>query len=190
MYRGLHSLTSECLKIPRFLCLCESNQIKKCRKVSVKNGGWLPRYVYIFIHASIQDTMPNQKVNTRDKIRDIHFRIGHLNEVCLVYPLYMGSHDWSERKLSSRRNPHHHRRGSTGFRRSWNPTSYRKKYIYEGVKGVKLESININGRYTSKEAIQRFIERKQNPGEPVKPKTSRMSQAEIDAGLRRHGIIR
>jgi hypothetical protein len=65
-----------------------------------------------------------------------------------------------------------------------------RKYIYEGVQGLKLESININGRYTSKEAIQRFIERKQNPGQPEKPRKPRMSQAEIDAGLRRHGIIR
>jgi hypothetical protein len=65
-----------------------------------------------------------------------------------------------------------------------------RKYIYAGVQGLKLESININGRYTSKEAIQRFIERKQNPEQPVKPKIPRMSQAEIEAGLRRHGIIR
>jgi hypothetical protein len=65
-----------------------------------------------------------------------------------------------------------------------------RKYIYKGVQGIKLESININGRYTSKEAIQRFIERKQNPGQPEKPRKPRMSQAEIDAGLRRHGIIR
>jgi hypothetical protein len=65
-----------------------------------------------------------------------------------------------------------------------------RKYIYKGVQGLKLESININGRYTSKEAIQRFIERKQNPEQPVKPKIPRMSQAEIEAGLRRHGIIR
>ena len=65
-----------------------------------------------------------------------------------------------------------------------------RKYIYEGVQGLKLESININGRYTSKEAIQRFIERKQNYEQPVKPKVPRMSQAEVEAGLRRHGIIR
>jgi hypothetical protein len=65
-----------------------------------------------------------------------------------------------------------------------------RKYIYKGVQGIKLESININGRYTSKEAIQRFIERKQNPGQPVKPKVPKMSQAEIDAGLRRYGIIK
>ena len=65
-----------------------------------------------------------------------------------------------------------------------------RKYIYEGVKGIKLESISINGRYTSKEAIQRFIERKQNPGQPAKPKVPKMSQAEIDAGLRRYGIIK
>ena len=66
-----------------------------------------------------------------------------------------------------------------------------KKYIYQGFQGIKLESVNINGRYTSKEAIQRFIERKQNPGQPVeKPKIKRMTQAQVDAGLRRHGIVK
>ena len=61
--------------------------------------------------------------------------------------------------------------------------------MYQGVKGLKLESISINGRYTSKEAILRFIERKQNPDWRLEPpKTKRISQAEIDAGLRRHGI--
>ena len=36
-----------------------------------------------------------------------------------------------------------------------------KNYIYQGVQGLKLESIMINRRYTSKEAIQRFITRRQ-----------------------------
>jgi hypothetical protein len=66
-----------------------------------------------------------------------------------------------------------------------------RKYIYRGVQGIRLESIHINRRYTSKEAIVRFIERKQNLGQLIeKPKTQRMPQAQIDAGLRRHGIIR
>ena len=42
------------------------------------------------------------------------------------------------------------------------PVNTVQKYVYQGIKGLKLESININGRYTSKEAIRRFIERKQN----------------------------
>jgi hypothetical protein len=37
-----------------------------------------------------------------------------------------------------------------------------KNYIYQGVQGVKLESVLINRRYTSKEAIQRFIAKRQN----------------------------
>ena len=36
-----------------------------------------------------------------------------------------------------------------------------KNYIYQGVQGLKLESIMINRRYTSKEAIQRFIAKRQ-----------------------------
>jgi hypothetical protein len=65
-----------------------------------------------------------------------------------------------------------------------------RKYIYKGVQGIKLESININGRYTSKEAIQRFIERKQNPGQPAKPQKPKMTQAEIDAARKRYGFVR
>jgi hypothetical protein len=66
-----------------------------------------------------------------------------------------------------------------------------RHYVYNGFQGIKLETININGRYTSREAIQRFIERKQNPGQPVeKPKRKRLTQAEVDAGLRRHGLVK
>ena len=36
-----------------------------------------------------------------------------------------------------------------------------KNYIYQGVQGLKLESVLINRRYTSKEAIQRFIAKRQ-----------------------------
>ena len=42
------------------------------------------------------------------------------------------------------------------------PLATVRKYVYRGVQGLKLESVSINGRYASKEAIQRFIERKQN----------------------------
>jgi len=66
-----------------------------------------------------------------------------------------------------------------------------RHYIYNGFQGIKLESVNINRRYTSKEAIQRFIERKQNSGQPPKkPKRRRLTQAEVDAGLKRHGLVR
>ena len=66
-----------------------------------------------------------------------------------------------------------------------------RTYIYNGFQGIKLESVNINRRYTSKEAIQRFIERKQNSGQPAeKPKRRRLTQAEVDAGLKRHGFVK
>ena len=69
------------------------------------------------------------------------------------------------------------------------PLNTVQKYVYQGVKGLKLESISINGRYTSKEAILRFIERKQNPDWKLEPpKTKRMSSSEIEAGLRKHKI--
>ena len=70
------------------------------------------------------------------------------------------------------------------------PISTVKKYVYRGFQGIKLESVSLNYRYTSREAIQRFIERKQNPKQSVeKPKIKRMSQQEVDAGLRRHGLV-
>ena len=67
-----------------------------------------------------------------------------------------------------------------------------KKYVYKGVKGIKLETVFINGRYTSKEAIQRFIEKRQQP-KPTRGRPKRipaMSPAETQAILRRHGIIK
>jgi hypothetical protein len=67
------------------------------------------------------------------------------------------------------------------------PLNTIKRYIYQGVKGNKLESVNINGRYTSKEAIQRFIERKQ--GFVVNSELARTYNKETEASLRRHGII-
>ena len=71
------------------------------------------------------------------------------------------------------------------------PVNTVKKYVYQGVGGLKLESISINGRFTSREAIQRFIERKQNLDRPLeKPRIRPMTQAEVDAGLRRHGMVK
>jgi len=71
------------------------------------------------------------------------------------------------------------------------PLNTVKKYVYRGFQGIKLESVSLNHRYTSREAIQRFIERKQNPSQPVeKPKIKRLSQQEVDAGLRRHGLVK
>jgi hypothetical protein len=64
-----------------------------------------------------------------------------------------------------------------------------KKYVYRGVDGLKLESISIDGRLTSKEAICRFIARRQNRGHlPVKPRGEQWSQARVEETLRRHGI--
>ena len=65
-----------------------------------------------------------------------------------------------------------------------------QKYVYEGVRGITLESVFINGRYTSKEAIQRFIERRQTGYVPEKPKHLPMTPKQIDEGLRRHGLVR
>ena len=71
------------------------------------------------------------------------------------------------------------------------PISTIRDYVYRGVRGLKLESISINGRYTSKEAIQRFIERKQHLGQPFeKPAVKKLTQAQVEAGLRRHGIVK
>ena len=71
------------------------------------------------------------------------------------------------------------------------PLSTVKKYVYKGVGGLKLESISINGRFTSQEAIGRFIERKQNLDRPLeKPSVKQLTQAEVDAGLRRHGLVK
>ena len=64
-----------------------------------------------------------------------------------------------------------------------------RKYVYQGVAGLKLETIYINRRYTSKEAIQRFIAQRQNLGQlPEKPKSKRMTPKQIDEGLRKYGI--
>ena len=71
------------------------------------------------------------------------------------------------------------------------PLNTVKRYVYQGVKGLKLETISVNGRYTSKEAILRFIDRKQGNQESFeRPKVKRMSSKEVEESLRRHGIIK
>jgi len=66
-----------------------------------------------------------------------------------------------------------------------------KKYLYTGLAGHKLESIKINRRYTSKEAIQRFITQQQNNDiVSTPPKVKPLTSAQIEAGLRRYGIIK
>ena len=68
------------------------------------------------------------------------------------------------------------------------PIATVRKYVYRGVGGVKLETVTINRKYTSREAIARFIERKQKhpqKTEKIKP----MSQEEVDAGLKRYGLV-
>jgi hypothetical protein len=69
------------------------------------------------------------------------------------------------------------------------PLSTVRNYIYYGARGGKLETVFINRRYTSREAIQRFIEKRQHP-QIEKPKAKRMTQEQVDAGLKRHGITR
>jgi len=64
-----------------------------------------------------------------------------------------------------------------------------KNYIYQGVQGVKLESVWINRRYTSREAIQRFIARKQGTGMTV-PQGSELSHKEVEKELRKYGIVK
>jgi len=64
-----------------------------------------------------------------------------------------------------------------------------RKYVYQGVAGLKLETVYINRRYTSMEAIQRFISKRQRLGQmPEKPKQKRMTQEQIDEGVRKYGL--
>jgi hypothetical protein len=65
-----------------------------------------------------------------------------------------------------------------------------QKYVYQGVRGLKLESISINGRYTSKEAIRRFIEQKQCLGQPEEKPKRRFTQAQTKEILQWHAIIK
>jgi hypothetical protein len=62
------------------------------------------------------------------------------------------------------------------------PISTIRHYVYYGTRGVKLETVFINRRYTSREAIQRFIEKRQHP-QVEKPKAKHMTQEQVDAGL-------
>ena len=66
------------------------------------------------------------------------------------------------------------------------------RYINSGYKGVKLESIKINKRYTSKEAIKRFITRKQDADNPPERprRVDYMTPEQVQEGLRRHKIIK
>ncbi len=74
------------------------------------------------------------------------------------------------------------------------PTTWR--WAQRGVKGVKLETINVGGRrFTSCEAFIRFVEATTAAanGEPAAPRseTNRQSAARAtrtDAGLSAHGI--
>jgi len=71
------------------------------------------------------------------------------------------------------------------------PMSTLRRYVQSGYRGLKLETVNINRRYTSREAIRRFIERKQGSDQmPEKPKIESMTQAQVDAGLRKYRIIK
>jgi hypothetical protein len=67
------------------------------------------------------------------------------------------------------------------------PKSTVVNYTYQGVKGIKLESIYINGRYTSKEAILRFIERRQGY-DPAKSSPRRSKETETT--LKQFGVIK
>jgi hypothetical protein len=68
------------------------------------------------------------------------------------------------------------------------PLNTIRYYAYQGVGGVKLETVRINRRYTSKEAIQRFIDKRQGDM-PEKPKQKvKMTPEEIDAKLRKFGV--
>ena len=66
-----------------------------------------------------------------------------------------------------------------------------RRWVYGGYKGLRLETVNINKIYTSKEAILRFIEQKQNLDQPsTKLKISgNLTSAQVEKELRRHGII-
>ena len=65
------------------------------------------------------------------------------------------------------------------------------RWVQTGFRGLKLETVNINRLYTSREAIQRFIHRKQHIGEiPVKPKPKSLTRNEVQEGLRKYGIIK
>ena len=71
-----------------------------------------------------------------------------------------------------------------------------EKAIRKGTRGVRLETLYLcNKRYTSKEAIRRFIERTQNPepaqqnlNELVRPPRKKRTEAELRKELARFGI--
>jgi hypothetical protein len=66
-----------------------------------------------------------------------------------------------------------------------------RKYVYQGVAGLKLETIYINRRYTSLEAIQRFIFKRQQLGQmPEKPKKRHLTPEQIAEGRKKYGLVR
>jgi hypothetical protein len=68
------------------------------------------------------------------------------------------------------------------------PLNTIRYYAYQGVGGVKLETVRINRRYTSKEAIQRFIDKRQGDMPERSKQKVKMTPEEIDAKLRRFGV--
>jgi len=66
-----------------------------------------------------------------------------------------------------------------------------RKYAYRGVRGVKLETVFINHRLTSREAIRRFIDHRQGEELAVeKPKPKKMTQEHVRQTLQRYGIVK
>lgn len=64
-----------------------------------------------------------------------------------------------------------------------------RSYVYQGWQGIKLETIMLNRRYTSEEAILRFLERIQSlHQQPQKTKTQNVTQARLRNTWR--GMIR
>ena len=64
------------------------------------------------------------------------------------------------------------------------------KYAYRGVKGIKLETVFVNQRYTSREAIHRFIRQRQGGTEAEKPRVQPLSQKQVKATLKKFKIIK
>ena len=68
-----------------------------------------------------------------------------------------------------------------------------ERMIRNGTRGVKLETFFFcNKRYTSKEAIRRFLERTQNSGnvkqETIRPRQKRRTEAELKEALRKFNL--
>lgn len=68
-----------------------------------------------------------------------------------------------------------------------------QRMIRKGTRGVRLETIFIaNRRYTSSEAIRRFIERTQNTSQEVKsplpPKSTTMTSQQLEAARKKYNL--